>query len=116
MSKINYKTLSIPTVVNFAELVVQVEGEVQEFEASDNGRAEEQMVSNMQADALLLSILLKLTDKQKIILLYQVLREAGYNLNHEDCAKTLSMTREWYMSLLKEVKKKSAKIIQAGVY
>jgi len=51
-------------------------------------------------------------DRQKIILLYQVLREAGYNLNHADCAKTLSITRERYMVLLKDVKKRAGKILQ----
>lgn len=82
------------------------------FDAGDEGEAQEAMLGNMQADAYLLHLLLKMSDRQKIILMYQLLREAGYNLNHADCAQTLGITRERYMTLLKDVKKRAAKILQ----
>lgn len=85
------------------------------FDAGDEGEAEESMIGNMQADAFLLALLLKMGDRQKIILMYQLLREAGYNLNHADCAKTLGITRERYMTLLKDVKKRAAKILQIPI-
>lgn len=83
-----------------------------QFDAGDEGKAQEQILGNMQADAYLLGLLLKMSDRHKIILMYQLLREAGYNLNHSDCAKTLGITRERYMTLLKEVKQRAAKILQ----
>lgn len=113
MSKINYKTLLVPTSKNFSELsTINAENEMVQFEASDESSAEEQIISNMHADALLLALLSSFNDRQKIILVYQILRESGYNLNHEDCAKTLSITREHYMFLLADIKKKAKKIIQ----
>lgn len=99
----------LPTSKNFSELR-QPDGN--EFDAGDNGDQVEKMFSNMRADGFLLMLLPKMDDRQKIILLYQVLREAGYNLNHADCAKTLGITRERYMVLLKEVKKRAGKILQ----
>lgn len=83
-----------------------------EFDAGDEGGAEDLMLGQMQADAFLLALLGGFNDRQKIILMYQLLREAGYNLNHADCAKTLNITRERYMVLLKDVKKRAAKILQ----
>jgi hypothetical protein len=115
LSKINYKTLLVPTSKNFSELEIEFFTEENEegFNPGDDGRAEADMFSTLQADALLLGLLYRFTDRQKIILLYQILRESGYNLNHEDCAKTLSITREHYMVLLSDVKKRARKIIQS---
>lgn len=118
MAKVNYKTLMmIAESVNFSDLGRNQNDEtVQEFDAGDNGRADDEIASNMQADSLLLTLLFGFNDRQKVILLYQILREAGYNLNHGDCAKTLSLTREHYMFLVSEVKKKARRVLQeAGV-
>lgn len=82
------------------------------FDVGDNGNAADEMFSIIKADAFLLHLLKGMNDRDKIILLYQVLRGVGYNLNHEDCAKTLSITRGRYMVLLKAVKKRAEKILQ----
>lgn len=95
--------------VNFSEMDYP-DGEP--FDAGDDSHAQDQMLGFMQADAHLLMLLKGMNDRQKIILMYQLLREAGYNLNHSDCAVTLGITRERYMVLLKDVKKRSAKILQ----
>ena len=99
----------IPTSKNFSELESP---NGKQFDAGDNGESTDAMYSFIQADAILLTLLLSMDDRQKTILLYQVFREAGYNLNHADCAKTLSITRERYMVLLKDVKKRAGKILQ----
>ena len=113
MAKTYIKTLRqlmmVATSQNFSEMELP-DGEP--FDAGDNGEAADMMVSQVQADASLLSLLLGLNDREKIILMYQILRESGYNLNHAECAKTLNITRERYMVILKGVKKRSAKILQ----
>lgn len=113
MPKTYLKTLNsllfVAQSTNFGELAL-ADGEP--FDAGDEGDAQEQILSHMQADAYLLALLKGMNDRQKIILMYQLLRDSGYNLNHEDCAKTLGITRERYMVLLREVKKRSAKILQ----
>ena len=110
MSKIYLKTLQyLSQSVNFSEMQFP-DGEP--FDAGDEGNAQDQMISYMQADAYLLNLLKGMNDRQKIILMYQLLRESGYNLNHSDCAATLNITRERYMVLLKDVKKRAAKILQ----
>ncbi len=86
-----------------------------EFDAGDGEQAVDSMYSAMHADSLLLNLLKGMNDRQKIIIMYQLLREAGYNLNHADCASTLSITRERYMVLVKEVKTRAAKILQMPI-
>lgn len=114
--KINYKPIIlIPTSKNISEFptFTNDSGEAEPFDVGDEEKSARQVESNLQADALLLQLLGEMDSQDKIILLYQVLREAGYNLNHGDCAKTLSYSLAHYMSLVKEVKRKAIKIIQA---
>lgn len=93
---------------NFSEMELP-DGEP--FDAGDEGEAADQMYSQVQADAHLLSLLQGMNDREKIVLMYQILRESGYNLNHEDCARTLNISRKTYMLTLKGVKKRAAKIL-----
>lgn len=110
MAKTYLKTLSyLSTSVNFSDMKYP---DGKPFDAGDNGDSQEATYSNIQADIYLLNLLRSLDDRQKIILMFQILRESGYNLNHADCARTLSITRERYMVLLKAVKKRAAKILQ----
>lgn len=94
---------------NFSDMEMP-DGE--QFDAGDDGEAADAMISQVQADAHLLSLLRNMNDREKIILMYQILRESGYNLNHAECAKTLNITRERYMVVLKGVRKRAAKILQ----
>lgn len=101
--------MAMPQSTNWSDMEMP-DGEP--FDAGDGGEAADMMVSMVQADVYLLSLLRGMSDREKIILMYQILRESGYNLNHADCAKTLNITRERYMVLLKGVKKRAAKILQ----
>lgn len=107
---------TIATSKNFSEFNLQTDEYSMEdiMEANDQGKASDAMLSDVQAADMLLDLLFKMNDRQKIILMYQLLREAGYNLTHEDCAKTLNLTREHYIFLVTGVKKKSQKILQAN--
>jgi len=110
----------IPQSKNFSEFNTGVpeennEDKPLEYEASDGGAQAQQMLSNLQADTLLLELLSNLDDREKIIFLYQVLREAGYNLQHEECARTLSISRGGYIIKIKKVKAKCLKILQANL-
>lgn len=112
MAKTYIKTLRqimmVASSQNFSDMELP-DGEP--FDAGDEGEAAEGMVSQIQADMFLLSLLQKMNDREKIILMYQILRESGYNLNHEDCARTLNISRKTYMLALKGVKKRAAKIL-----
>lgn len=83
-----------------------------EYEGSDDGTQVESILSDLQGDQLLLNLLTSLDTRDKVVLLYQVLREAGYNLEHEECAKTLNLSRSGYVLLVKNVKKKCFKILR----
>lgn len=99
--------LSLARSKNFSEYDSLAEDG--QFDATDNGRAEENMYTVIQTDVLLFNLLLNFSEIQKIIFLYLMMRESGYNLTHEECARTLSMKRESYMTVMRAVKKKAEK-------
>jgi DNA-directed RNA polymerase specialized sigma24 family protein len=82
-----------------------------QFEGSDGGEQVESMFNSLNGDQMLLNMLTSLDTRDKVVLLYQVLRQSGYNLEHEECAKTLSLSRAGYVTLLKNVKKKCQKVL-----
>jgi DNA-directed RNA polymerase specialized sigma24 family protein len=116
MAKVYHrKLLILPESKNFGDLNINLsEEEKSAYDFGDDNRQTDEMVSAIQADILLLEVLFNLDDRQKVIFLYQILREAGYGLNHGDCAQTLSISRQKYMILLKEIKKKASKVLQSS--
>lgn len=112
----NYEVANIPEARSFSQLQAEEQAKQDDedmgYDVGDNGKASEEMMGNLNAELVLLGLLEKFSDRDKIIILFQVIRGSGYHLTHEDCAQTLSITRERYMVLLKSVKKRAAKILQ----
>lgn len=100
----------IPESKNFSEYDKLAENGT--FEVGDDGMGEETMYSVMQTDMFMYNLLLNFSERQKITFLYLMMRESGYNLTHEECARTLSMKRESYMNIVRVVKKKAQKILK----
>lgn len=106
------KLMSLTDSKNFSDLAVVNDEGLLEFDIGDGGRQADDMFSTLEADFLLLQVLTQLDDRQKVVFLYQLLRQAGYNLNHEDCARTLALTREKYMDSIRRVKERSQKVLK----
>jgi len=84
----------------------------QEFDIGDEGSMEDETYKKIQYEELILSILNSLDDREKEIFMYQILRSDGYRVDHEACARTLHITRGWYMIYLRRVKQKAAMIVK----
>lgn len=84
------------------------------YDVSDKGEFFDDVYSNLSGDSVLFKLLMELDDKEKIILLYQIIKEVGFNLTQEEFAKTLRCSRLWYSSSAKKVRMKCIKIIQSG--
>ena len=78
----------------------------------DDSQSERRMYSNITANISVIKILSSLEDQHKIVFMFLLLRESGFNLTHEECAKILSISRQSYMKLAKSVKLKAGKLLQ----
>ena len=95
-----------PTAYPFSEFVFP-DGKQEDF--ADDKFFGEELFSKIDLELDLISFLKLLNDKQKIIFMFFLLREAGYNFNHAQCASTMQISRSLYLKIFREVKKKSRK-------
>jgi len=100
----------LPKAYPFSDFVFEKDENQHQF--GDEGEQEEKMFSQTNAEMLITKINSSLSDRDKVVFMYLLLRESGYKLTHDECAKTLSVSRQTYMKLVKNVKLRAAKLIQ----
>lgn len=105
---VNINRLFLPMAYPFSDF--DLEDKPEQF--GDNNQAETKMYSNITANVSVIKILSNLEDQHKIVFMFLLLRESGFNLTHEECARILSISRQSYMKLAKNVKIKAGKLIQ----
>jgi len=101
-----------PVCYNFSDLETKTEDGEMVFDPTDNGEQIEILYDNEEYNSLIVQVLYNLSDTEKLIFLYQLLRDQGYAIDHGSFAKTLKITRAKYMALLSVVRSKSAFIIK----
>lgn len=98
----------IPMSVNFSELQTQFEENDQEFDPSDNGLETKRMQEGVEYEELIVQILCALEPREKLVFVYQLLRDGGYKIDHASFGKTVGITRVQYMRVLETVRMKTA--------
>lgn len=69
-------------------------------------------LKEIEANDLLVFILKQLDDREKIIFLYQIVKENGYEINHDDFAGTMHLEVRNYYTHLKRLREKVALIYE----
>jgi len=111
----------VPESVNFSELKKITkdrnsendEGQ-REFpsDTGDSGLAVEQMEESVDYEKLVLQMLCNLDLQEKLVFMYQLFRDSGYQIDHGSFARTLNVSRLEYMKMLKMVKIKTILMIE----
>jgi hypothetical protein len=110
--KTKYNELNfIPISINFSQMSISSEEDL-EFDIGDDGNESEVLYDTLELEMNIMEILHNLDNREKIIFLYQLMRESGYRFDYTSCAKTLHISRKWYMMILKQVKSKAKFILQ----
>lgn len=95
------KLLFIPTSVNFSSLP---EGHENDFVGNDT---EEILQDQIDKEILLLQTIRFLdSDKERCVLLLEILREYGFQIDYSSIAKSLKIELRWLMRVKKNVHKK----------
>lgn len=74
---------------------------------SDDGLESKRMENNLEYEELVAQILSNLEMRDKLIFVFQLLRDLGYQIDHATFAKVLNMSRAKYMRILSNVKIKT---------
>lgn len=104
----------VPNTVNFSDLETtdpNADYPVQS-EYGDDGQAMFQTEQSIEYEKLILQMLASLDMKEKLIFMYQVFRDMGFQIDHGSFAKTLHIGRIKYMKLLKVVKIKTLFVVE----
>lgn len=101
----------VPVSVNFSELESEMEENEVAFEPSDDSLEVKRMEDNLEYEEMIVQILSNFEMREKLIFIYQLLRDGGYQIDHASFAKTLNISRRQYMRILDNVRVKSALLI-----
>lgn len=108
----------IPKTINFSELEKQERQSSDDSYSSissnlgDNGLQIEKVEQDIHFEELILQMLFSLDGNERLIFLYQLLREYGHQIDHTSFAKTLHLKRSRYMDILGMVRLKTYLIIK----
>lgn len=107
----------VPISINFSELEkvnnssYHEESEI-EFEPSDNGVAEDKIMDELLFEEAVITILCNLEPREQLIFMFQLLRDGGYQIDHNSFAKVVKLSRSQYMRILNDVRLKSWLYVQ----
>ncbi len=115
-TKVNSGMLQfIPKPINFSELEKMEDGrdgEMKFTEFGDEGLGMEKVEQDIHFEELVVQMLYVLDGNERIIFLYQLLRDYGYQIDHTSFAKTLHLKRSRYMDILSMVRLKTYLVVK----
>lgn len=97
----------VPTTVNLTQLKNEYESNEAEFDLSDEGMEQRRIEDNMEYEEMIVHILYNLEPREKLIFIFQILRDGGYQIDHASFAKAIHLSRSQYMKILDVVRTKS---------
>lgn len=98
----------VPVAIPFSQVEGEyLDGKTKQVDLSDGGLEAKQMMSNLAYEELIIQVLYNLDLRDKLIFVYQLLRDSGFQINHGSFAKTIHLSRCQYMRILKDVKLKT---------
>jgi hypothetical protein len=107
----------IPKSINFSEMEREERHDNPDYKDAsynmgDNGLEIEKLEQDMHFEELVVQMLYSLEGNERIIFLYQMLRDYGYQIDHTSFAKTLRLKRSRYMDILGMVRLKTYLIVK----
>lgn len=97
----------VPVSVNFSQIKSEFEDNGLEFDPGDDGLQKKRLEANLEYEEMIVQILCNLELREKLIFVYQLLRDGGYQIDHGAFAKTVPISRRQYMRALDDVRIKS---------
>jgi len=98
----------VPMSINFSQLEKQAENGELEYEPGDSGLENKRLQDNMQYEEMVVQLLCNLEEREKLIFMFQLLRDNGYQIDHGSLARVVKLSRRQYMRVLGTVRLKSA--------
>lgn len=102
----------VPVSINFSELEKELDEDSVEFEPGDDCKQMNDMMDKLVYEEAVVTILSNLETREKLVFMFQLLRDGGYQIDHASSAKIVKLSRRQYMRVLDDVRMKSWLYIQ----
>lgn len=109
----------VPISMNFSELEEkyshpgEMGGEPEShYNPSDDGLEQKRLEDSIEYEEMIVQILCNLELREKLVFIFQLLRDGGYQIDHGAFAKTIHLSRRQYMRILDDVRMKSVLFIK----
>jgi hypothetical protein len=96
-----------PVSVNFSDLQTEFDEQEVAFDPSDGGLEEKRLQDGVEYEEMVVQILCNLEMREKVVFVYQLLRDGGYKIDHASFAKTIGLSRPQFNRVLEMVRTKS---------
>ncbi len=97
----------VPTSINFSELEIKAIENGIAFNPGDDNLEVKRLENKMEYEEMVAQILFNLETREKLIFVFQLLRDGGYQIDHASFAKSLKISRRQYMRVLSVVRAKA---------
>ena len=97
----------VPTSMNFSQLDIEAAENEMAFNPSDNNLEIKRLENTMEYEEMVAQILFNLETREKLIFVFQLLRDGGYQIDHASFAKAIKISRRQYMRVLSIVRVKA---------
>lgn len=114
----------IPKTINFSELDRMVKAKKQDYESETGNHLEynledkslgiEKVEEDINLEKLVIQILYSLEGDEKIVFLFQLLRDYGYQIDHGSFARSIGIPRSRYVNILSNVRLKTYLILHGS--
>lgn len=104
----------VPSTITFSDLETECESNNLEFEPSDDGAFQDKLDGSLDYERLVAQVVSSLELREKLVFMFQLLRDGGFRLDHGTCAKTIGVSRKTYMDTLSTVRVKVGLIMMGG--
>lgn len=103
----------VPVSVNFSSLEKEFTNQEEIANPGDHGLESSRLENNLAYEELVVQILCNLDAREKLVFIYQLLRDDGYQIDHSSFAKTINLSRSQYMKTLDLVRTKASLFVLA---
>jgi len=101
----------VPVSLNFSQLEQEVEDGNLSYDPGDNSLEKKRLENNLEYEEMVIQVLCNLEGREKLIFIFQILRDSGYQIDHGSFAHVVNLSRRQYMRVLEDVRLKVALLV-----
>lgn len=102
----------VPQAMTFSQLEHSGDENEMEYDPGDQGLETARIENDLAYEEMIITVLANLELREKLVFVFQLLRDNGHQIDHAAFAKAIHLSRRQYMRVLDSVRMKSILFIR----